>query len=90
MQLLCRNKVADFQTWWAVFETHAHAHRAAGLKLEHLWISADDPDEVFFLFNVEDRARAEAFMEAPESMEAGLEAGVIDGDYQFIEKVERY
>jgi hypothetical protein len=90
MQLLCRNKLADFETWWAVFETHADTHRNAGLTLEQLWISADDADEVFFLFNVDDRVKAEAFMDAPESTESGLEAGVLDGEYQFIEKVERF
>jgi len=90
MQLLCRNKVADFAIWWAVFESHAPAHREAGLELLRLWLSADDPNEVFFLFSVSDRSKAEAFMNTPLAEEGALEAGVIDGDFQFIEEVERY
>lgn len=34
MQMLCRNRVADFDTWWKVFESHAEDHRAAGLHLK--------------------------------------------------------
>jgi hypothetical protein len=30
-----------------------------------MWRSIDDPNEVFFLFDVEDRGRAGAFMKAP-------------------------
>lgn len=90
MQLLCRNRVADFETWWTVFETHAAAHREAGLHLEHLWLSADDQNEVFFLFNVDSRFVAEAFMNAPEADEGAIESGVIDGDFHFIEEAVRY
>ncbi len=89
MQLLCRNRVADFETWWAIFETHSDAHRDAGLHLQHFWLNADDPDEVFFLFNVDDRARAEAFLDAPQAVEGADESGVVDGDYFFIEEAVR-
>lgn len=34
---------------------------------------------------VADRAAAEAFMATPEAQQAGLVAGVIDGEYHFIE-----
>lgn len=90
MQLFCRNRVADFETWWAIFETHSNAHREAGLHLQHLWINADNPDEVFFLFSVDDRTRAEGFLLAPEAGDGAEESGVIDGDYFFIEEAVRY
>jgi hypothetical protein len=90
MKLLCRNKVTDFNTWWAVFESYRETHEAADLFLEHLWQNADDPNEIFFLFSVEDRARAVAFVNVPESEEAGRKADVINGDFYFIEEVETY
>lgn len=31
MRLLCRNVVTDYDAWWAVFASHAEAHREAGL-----------------------------------------------------------
>jgi len=30
--MLCRNRVTDFSKWKAVFDSHAQAHRAAGLR----------------------------------------------------------
>lgn len=50
----------EFRVWKDVFDSHAGAHRAAGLHLRGLWRGVDDPDLVFFLFDVEDRRRAHA------------------------------
>ena len=62
MQMLCRNRVADFETWKAVFDSHAGAHRTAGLKLVRFWRSVEDPNEVFFLFDVESLEKAQQFI----------------------------
>lgn len=90
MLLVCRNNVADYRRWWAVFESHADAHRAAGLNLKDHWVSADDPNEVFFLFSVDDRGKAEAFMANPQAAEGAEEAGVIDGEYWFVLQTDGY
>ena len=62
----------------------SEAARAAGLNLTQMWRSADEPNEVFFLFEIEDRGRAEAFMATPEAASVGAEAGVVDGDFHFL------
>jgi len=59
--MFCRNRVADFEAWKAVFDSHADAHRTAGLKLIRFWRSIDDPNEVFFLFDVESLEKAQQF-----------------------------
>ena len=87
MQLLVRNKVQEFDHWKNVFDANLEPPRAAGLALSLMWRSADDPNEVFFLFEVEDRGRAEAFMRAPESSATGEEAGVIEGEAHFVNPV---
>ncbi len=84
MVLLVRNKVKDFDQWRRVFDSQAEAARAAGLNLIQMWRSVDDANEVFFLLEVEDRGRAEAFMSTPEAASTGSEAGVIEGDYHFL------
>jgi hypothetical protein len=84
MMLLVRNKVEDFDRWKLVFDAQDEAARAAGLNLVHLWRSADEADQVFFLFEVEDRGRAETFMSTPEAAQAGRDAGVIDGAFHFL------
>lgn len=86
MQMLCFNRVKDYRAWKAVFDAHAHAHREAGLRLVRLWQDADDPEQVYFLLDVEDRARAQAFVDDPVSARAGEEAGVIDGWLHFVEE----
>jgi len=82
--LLCRNRVSDFRRWKRVFDSHAGAHRAAGLRLKGLWREPAKPNEIFFLFKVTDMRKARAFISAPEAAEAGADSGVVDGEYHFI------
>lgn len=83
--LLCRNHVMDYDRWREVFDGHAAAHEAAGLRLLNLWRGVEDADNVFFLFEVSDVAAARAFLSDPDAAEAGREAGVLDGVHHFIE-----
>ena len=87
MQLLVRNKVKDFSTWYAYFEADSAASAEYGVTLVRLWQTADDPNDVFFLLDVEDVDRANAFMARPESQEIGVKSGVIDGEVHFLEAV---
>ena len=82
--LLCRNRVADFRRWKRVFDSHAGAHRAAGLQLTGLWRDTRRPSEVFFLFEVRDMRKARVFISAPGAAEAGATSGVIEGEYHFV------
>jgi hypothetical protein len=82
--LLCRNRVTDFRRWRRVFDSHAGAHRAAGLLLTGLWRGAEKPGDVFFLFTVSDMRKARAFISAPGAAEAGKRSGVVEGEYHFI------
>jgi len=75
--LICRNKVADFDRWKAVFDSHAAAQRASGLKLEHLWRGIDDPNEVFMLFAVDNLEKARGFVTVPKVPQAQQESGLI-------------
>jgi len=75
--------VKDFDHWKSVFDANLEPPRAAGPTLSHVWRSIDDPNDVFSLFEVEDRGRAESFMQAPESAATGVEAGVIGTEGTF-------
>jgi hypothetical protein len=82
--MLCRNKVADFRKWKAVFDSHKHAHQNAGLTLEGLWRGLEDDNNIFFIFAVADLTRAKAFISAPDAAQIGKDAGVLEGDYWFV------
>ena len=82
--MLCRNRVADFDAWKVVFDSHAPAHLAAGLVLKDLWRDIADPNNVFFVFEVANLAAARAFINDPAGAEIGRTAGVLDGEYHFL------
>jgi hypothetical protein len=88
--LLCRNRVADFERWLGVFASHREAHVEAGLVLEHLWRAAEDPNQIHYLFRVGDLAAAKAFIAAPDAADAAGEAGVLDGEFHFVDAAGGY
>lgn len=85
MVLLVRNRVKDAERWKRVFDAQTASGAAAGLRVVQMWRSVDAPDQVFFLLEVEDRERAEAYMASPESAAVGTEAGALDGEVHFLE-----
>jgi hypothetical protein len=84
LHLLCRNKVKDYDFWKGGFDSDRAAQQRAGLTLLNLWRSADDPNEVFFLFQVTDRTQAEDFMHSPEAAQAIRKYGVLAGASWFL------
>lgn len=77
MKMLARQRVSDYLTWRAVFDSHAEAQKDAGLRLEGIWRNLDSPSDVFALFEVEDEALARAFVTSPAVPEAKRQSGVI-------------
>ena len=84
LHLLCRNKVKDFDFWKGGFDGDRAAQEQAGLTLLNLWRSADDPNEVFFLFQVADRPKAEEFMHSRTAAQHGRKYGVLAGACWFL------
>ena len=82
--MLCRNRVADFSRWKAVFASHETAHQAAGLRLVNIWRCVEEPDNIFFVFEVASIDKAREFIGNPEAAKAGEASGVIDGEYHFV------
>lgn len=78
LYLFVRHKVADFDRWYSVFESHDEAQKEAGLHLLHLLRDTDDRNLVILLFRVDDLEKARAFLEAPSASEAAQNSGVID------------
>ena len=85
MHMLIRHKVADFAKWKPVYKAHLSARQKAGLKEEHLFRNADDPNEVMLLFSVEDVDKAKAFTGSDDLRQAMENAGVSDKpDFYFL------
>ncbi len=87
--MLCRNRVADYSRWKAVFAPAA-AHRDSGLHLVCIWRGVEEPNNVFFLFEVDSIEKAKEFINNPEAAKGGEFSGVLDGDYHFVEDAGGY
>ncbi len=88
--MLCRNRVADFLRWKAVFASHETAHLEAGLRLVSIWRTVEEPNNVFFMFEVAAVEKAREFIVNPEAAKAGETSGVIDGEYHFVQDAGGY
>ena len=78
IHMLVRSKVTDFDNWKPVYDAHLSARQNAGLKEEHLFRNADDPNEVILLFSAEDIDKAKAFAASDDLRQAMQRAGVND------------
>ncbi len=76
--MLVRHKVADFEAWQRVFDSHAEAQQKAGLRIARVLRNLDDPSEVFLFFEVTNLEGARAFVAAPEVPAAQEASGVLD------------
>ena len=88
--MLCRHRVADFEQWKGVFDSNALTARDAGLRLMNLWRDVEEPNNVFFLFEVKDTDKARAFITDPAAAESGKKSGVLDGECHFLESSTGY
>jgi hypothetical protein len=76
--ILIRHKVADFGKWKPVYDGHASARAAAGLKEERLLRNIDNPNEVVLLFSAQDLNKAKEFAGSDDLRQRMQQAGVID------------
>jgi hypothetical protein len=83
--MLCRNRVEEYQTWRSVFDSHKSAQCAAGMRVLQVWRAADEPKNVFFLFEIDSIEAVNTFMSDPAATEGREQVRVIDGEYHFLD-----
>ena len=88
--MLCRNRVADFSQWKAVFASQAGVAKDAGIRLLNNWRGVEEPNNVFFMFEVASMDKAREFISNPEAAKAGEASGVVDGECHFVEDAAGY
>jgi hypothetical protein len=72
MQLLCTFTAGP--GWQADYDAAAETRQQAGLTQLQLWHDADDPGRVLALYQVNDRARAAAWVTRARSLDGLAEA----------------
>jgi hypothetical protein len=85
--MFVRNRVEDYQTWRRVFDAQADAVNDAGMQIRSVWRDHEDPQVVFFLLDISDLAKAEAYVADPASAEVGRQARVLEGEIHILDDV---
>ena len=63
MHLLARFDTPNYPAWKAEFDAHTETRSQAGLTLLQLWRDVDTPSATIALFEVNDRAKAQAWLD---------------------------
>ena len=74
--LFVAQRVADYETWKRVFDSHLPARTEAGCLGHHINRGADDPNMVYVYCPATDAAKARAFLESPDLGDVMKTAGV--------------
>ncbi|MFT6673873.1 MAG: hypothetical protein ACJAVM_000044 [Sulfitobacter sp.] len=76
MQMICHHEVTNFDDWKAAFDADHAARHAAGLTVLQVWKDADSNTHAFFLLSVNDRDKAQGWIERSNAL-AGDDAGTV-------------
>jgi hypothetical protein len=87
LELLCWNRVKNYETWLRVFKANLEEHREKGRRIVSIWRDLEDPSRVFFVFELETVDEAKNFLADPSCAKAGQEAGVLEGEAFFVGRV---
>ena len=68
MQMIVQQTVTDFADWKAAFDKDHEARRAAGLTVLQIWQEAGSDTQAFVLMQVNDRARAQAWIDRSDAL----------------------
>lgn len=75
--MLCKHRVIDFARWQKIFASHEEAQRQSGLHLIHLLHEMSNPNDIVYLFKVDDLKKAQTFTQAPGASQAAQDSGVV-------------
>ena len=88
--MLIRHKVQDYDRWKSAFDDHAPMRQAAGSKGGYLFRSADNPNEIVLIMEMEDLERARQFVGSDDLRQAMEGAGVTGPpEIRFLELADR-
>lgn len=71
MHLLTRTDTADFAAWKTAFDSDAEGRRDAGLSVLQIWREKDAPATVWVLLDVNDRKKAERYLDTQTALHGG-------------------
>jgi heme-degrading monooxygenase HmoA len=86
-KLLVHHKVGDYNKWKPFFDEHASFRSKMGAKSGKVFHSADNPNDIFLLFEWDSVENAKKFSQSDNLKEVMMNAGVIGmPDIHFLEE----
>ena len=73
-----RHKVNDYEAWKKVFDEFIETRKAGGEKGFVIWRGADDPNNLFIIFEWDSEENAHKFMNSEELKAAMQKGGVAE------------
>jgi len=84
MQLICTMKTDDAAALAAALANDLEDQSNAGLTMLQIWRDVDDPSTLLALFEVNDRGRAEGWLQRAVADTHGRRAGVTASEHRFV------
>tara|TARA_R110002049_G_scaffold23781_3_gene84489 strand:- start:98668 stop:98931 length:264 start_codon:yes stop_codon:yes gene_type:complete len=85
MQMICHYEVTDFTAWKTAFDADAESRRDAGLSVLQVWKDASSNTHAFFLATVNDRAKAQTWLDRSAALASDDKATVTSASAYFLE-----
>ena len=82
MQLISHYFVTNFDAWKTAFDADVEARRTAGLTTLQIWSDADSTDHAFVLQEMNDRPRAQAWIDRSTALSSD-DAGTVTRETHF-------
>ncbi len=88
--ILVQHEVSDLVEWKKIFERNDPRWETAGMRLMHLFHSADNENEVTMIFEVDDLILMQVHLNSGAVFSRMIESGMIVGDVKFdiLEKIK--
>lgn len=77
----------NFGAFKAQLEQDAAEHAKQGMHLEHIWRNADNPEEIYFLFRVEDLEQHRTMMNKLHSEARAKNPDIVLPEKLFLEEL---
>lgn len=85
MQMIVHLEVTDFGKWKTAFDNDAEARRNAGLTVLQIWKDADSDTHAFVLLAVNDRAKAQTWVDRSDGLSVDDDKTVLSSSTYFLE-----